>query len=75
MTGERIAWAVVAAVLGEVLLAVGQPSDRLPVFMLQITSSAPLAGLVTCGIRLLRDAVTATGATAGAAAGQDGGTP
>lgn len=47
MTGERIAWAVLAAVLGEVLLSVGQPSVYLPVFALQVASSAALAALVT----------------------------
>jgi hypothetical protein len=74
MTGEQIVWAVVAAVLGEVLLAAGQVSADLPVFVLQVISSAALAGLVTCAIRRVRDAVTAPGASAEAAAGQDGGT-
>jgi hypothetical protein len=75
MTGERIAWAVVAAVLGEVLLAVGQVSADLPVFALQVISSAALAGLVTCGIRRLRDQVAAPRAGAEAAPGTDGRTP
>jgi hypothetical protein len=75
MTGERIAWAVIAAVLGEVLLAAGQPSAYLPVFMLQLISSAALAGLVTCGLCSLRDAVTAPRAGAEAPPGADGGTP
>jgi hypothetical protein len=70
MTGGRIAWAVLAAVLGEVLLAAGQPSAYLPVFMLQVASSAALAGLLACGVRRLRDA-----ATAPAPDGRDGGTP
>lgn len=59
MTGKRIAWAVLAAVLGEVLLSVGQVSANVPVFALQVISSAALAGLVTCGLRRLRDAMTA----------------
>ena len=73
MTRERIAWAVLAAVLGEVLLSVGQVSADLPVFALQVISSAALAGLVTCGMRRLR--VTAPRAGAGAAPPPDGGTP
>jgi hypothetical protein len=75
MTGERIAWAVLAAVLGQVLLAIGQPSADLPVFMLQVTSSAALAGLVTCGLCRLRDAMTAPRASAEAPPGAGGGTP
>jgi hypothetical protein len=75
MTGGRIAWAVLATVLGEVLLAVGQPSAYLPVFMLQVTLSAALAGLVTCGLCSLRDAVTAPRAGAEAPPGADGGRP
>ena len=70
MTGERIAWAVLAAVLGEVLLSIGQVSAYLPVFALQVISSAALAGLVTCGIRRLRDAVTAPRPGAEAAPGR-----
>ena len=75
MTGERIAWAVLAAVLGEVLLSVGQVSADLPVFALQVISSAALAGLVTGGMRRLRDTVTAPRAGTEAALGADGGTP
>jgi hypothetical protein len=75
MTGGRIAQSVLAAVLGEVLLAVGQPSAYLPVFMLQVASSAVLAGLVTCGLCRLRDAMTAPRASAEAPRGASGGTP
>jgi hypothetical protein len=75
MTGERIAQSVLAAVLGEVLLAVGQPSSYLPVFMLQVISSAALAGLVTCMIRRAQEAVAALRAGAEAAPAPDGGTP
>jgi purine-cytosine permease-like protein len=60
MTGEQIAWAAVAAVLGQVLLAVGQVSPDLPVFMLQVISSAALAALVTCGIRRLQEMLAGT---------------
>jgi hypothetical protein len=74
VTRERIAWAVVAAVLGEMLLAVGQVPPDLPVFILQVTSSAALAALVTCEIRLLWDAVTAPAGSAEAAPGPEGGT-
>jgi hypothetical protein len=73
VTGERIAWAAVAAALGEVLLSIGQPSPYLPVFVLQVLSSAALACLVTCGIRRLRDAfTTAAKARAEVAPGPDG---
>jgi hypothetical protein len=75
MTGEQIAWAALAAVLGEVLLAIGQPSAYLPVFMLQVISSAALAGLVTCGLYRLRDAVTAPQASDGTSPGPGGETP
>jgi hypothetical protein len=75
MTGEPIAWAVLAAALGGVLLAVGQPSAYLPVFMLQVASSAALAGLVTCMIRRAWEAVTAPQAGTEAAPAPDGGTP
>lgn len=74
MTGERIAWAVIAALLGEVLLAIGQMSPDLPVFILQAASSAALAALVTCGIRRLRDTVTEP-ANAEPVPGPGGGTP
>jgi aspartate/methionine/tyrosine aminotransferase len=74
MTGERIAWAAVAAVLGEVLLSVGQTSAYLPVFALQAASSAALAGLAACGIRRLRDVIAPARARAGAAPGAYGGT-
>lgn len=69
MTGERIAWAVLAALLGEVLLSAGQVSADLPVFALQVISSAALAALVTCGIRRL----LAARAGAEAAPGTDAG--
>jgi hypothetical protein len=75
MTGERIAWGVLAAVLGEVLLAVGQPSAYLPVSALQAASSAALAGLVTCMIRRAWEALPAPRASAEAAPDPDGGTP
>lgn len=75
MTRERIAWAVLAAVLGEVLLSVGQVSADLPVFALQVISSAALAGLFTCGMRRLRDTITAPRPGAGAATPAAGGTP
>lgn len=74
MTEERIAHAAAAAVLGEVLLSAGQPSAYLPVFALQVLSSAALAGLLTCGVRRLRDAIAAARDRAGAAPGADGGT-
>jgi hypothetical protein len=74
MTGERIAWAPVTAVLGAVLVSIGQVSPDLPVFMLQVVSSAALAALVTCGIRLLWDAVAAPAGSAEAAPGPEGGT-
>jgi hypothetical protein len=78
MTGERIAWAVLAAVLGQVLLAVGQPSAYLPVFVLQVASSAALAAMVACGIRRLWDVVAAAEAGAETVPGRgspDGGAP
>jgi hypothetical protein len=59
MTGERIVWASVAAVLGEVLLAIGQPSAYLPVFMLQVASSAALAACITVGLFCGQDALAA----------------
>jgi len=74
VTGERIGWAVLAAALGEVLLTIGQVSADLPVLVLQVISSAALAGLVACGIRRLWDAAAACAAS-GAASGPDGGTP
>lgn len=75
MTGERIAWAVTAAVLGEVLLSAGQVSAYLPVFALQATSSAALAGLVTCALRRAWEAMTARRPGAGAAPGAGEGMP
>jgi hypothetical protein len=57
MTGERIVWAAVAAVLGEVLLAIGQPSAYLPVFMVQVASSAALAACITLGLICGQDAL------------------
>jgi hypothetical protein len=75
MSGERIAWAMIAALLGGVALAAGQPSAYLPVSALQVASSAALAGLVTCMIRRAWEAVTAPRGDTEAAPGQDGGTP
>jgi hypothetical protein len=75
MTGERIAWAMIAALFGGVLLAAGQQSAYLPVFMLQVASSAALAGLVTCVIRRGWEAVTLRRAGAEASPGTGGGTP
>lgn len=75
MTGEGIAWAVVAAVLGEVLLSIGQVSGYLAVFALQAASSAALAALLTAGIRRLWDAGVAQHGCAEAAPGPDGGSP
>jgi hypothetical protein len=74
VTGERIGWAVLAAALGEVLLTIGQVSADLPVFVLQVISSAALAGLVARGIRRLWDAA-ATRAAAEAPPEPGGGTP
>ena len=64
MTGERAAWAVLAAVLGEVLLTAGQVSADLAVFALQAASSAALAALAACGLRRLWEAVAAARASA-----------
>jgi hypothetical protein len=75
VTAQQIAWATVAAVLGEVLLAIGQPSGYMAVFALQIASSAALAALVTCGIRRLWDAATTPRGTAEAVPDTDGGSP
>ena len=59
MTGARIAWAVLAAGLGEVLLSVGQPSAYLPVAVLQIASSAALAACITAGLICGQNALAA----------------
>jgi hypothetical protein len=59
MTGARIAWAVLAAGLGEVLLSVGQPSAYLPVAVLQIASSAALAACITAVLICGQDALAA----------------
>jgi hypothetical protein len=72
MTGKRIAWAVAAAVLGEVLLSIGQPPAYLPVFALQIASGAALAGLITCGIRRAWEAAVMPEPGGHAAGGPDG---
>jgi hypothetical protein len=75
MTGERGAWTVLATILGEVLLTIGQPSGYAAIFALQVTSSAALAALATCGIRRLWDAAAAPRAGAKAAPDTDGGSP
>jgi hypothetical protein len=74
MTGERIARAALAAFLGEVLLSVGQVSADLPVFALQVISSAALAGLLTCQLRCRAAELAGRRADAGALPGAGRGT-